>query len=523
MPRRKESESTKRAARSEDKALLEVWDPPKKVSNALVAKHFKVAAGASVDPPRRYSDRRRAPSYDLGDLDIFLDSNRKRRKQAQGKRPRRPSGVPGPRDLSYPRREESLPFRAPHSASGSSTSNEGIRNIFRDTDPQEVYYREIGYFPSLDDEALELIEAVLEDPETAKRMSAANRRWRQGLELDRNVHLEPNTGLDPCTEGIRIMESKLPIESKESSEDQRLQEEVWRNDQSKCRDDNEALFQRTLMMAMIDRHRFFFDRRTAARNRYDFSAEKLWNCAPMPSRALESGDDLLSRPKPDLCICFRTKEVVPKDFMVEMPQATRDLAYFEGKEERAFPFLTIEAKKSYTTPDDEKALYQSLNCASQALHNMYEFFREAGDDATFFEEVRVFSVAAMSKGLRIRVHRAVETTGKRILPDYPLQFEYFDFMKADEQEFERQKVIDAFENIVWGYGPKLFDLLYRAAKVIAEKFERNKELKVERTEAYYRHNQRGGRRINSAVPSQADGDSVRGGTPSGRPAKRPRR
>ena len=68
--------------------------------------------------------------------------------------------------------------RASPSVSGSSPSNEGIRNISRDTNPQKVCYREIGYFPSLDNETIALIEAVLEDPETAKKMSASNQLER---------------------------------------------------------------------------------------------------------------------------------------------------------------------------------------------------------------------------------------------------------------------------------------------------------------------------------------------------------
>jgi hypothetical protein len=117
----------------------------------------------------------------------------------------------------------------------------------------------------------------------------------------------------------------------------------------------------------------------------------------------------------------------------------------------------------------------------------------------------------MSKGIRIRIHRAVlidseqsEGGYERILPDYPLAFEYEEFEKADGNEYERQKVDGVFENIIWGYGSELFDLLHAAAKRVAEKFKNDSTLAGKRDETYYRHRQRGGyTRVNSAATSQA--------------------
>lgn len=44
---------------------------------------------------------------------------------------------------------------------------------------------------------------------------------------------------------------------------------------------------------------------------------------------------------------------------------------------RAFHFLTIKAKRAYMGVNNEVTIYQCLNNARQALHNIYEFFREA--------------------------------------------------------------------------------------------------------------------------------------------------
>ena len=86
-----------------------------------------------------------------------------------------------------------------------------------------------------------------------------------------------------------------------------------------------------------------------------------------------------------------------------MPLTTKRLVCYESADEigdaRVFHFFTIEAKKTKTSTGDTVGMHQSLNNASQALHNMFEFFREAGPqhENTFFDKVRFFSVVAASK------------------------------------------------------------------------------------------------------------------------------
>lgn len=392
----------------------------------------------------------------------------------------------------------------------SEPSYEGRSSILQDLDPQELHYREIGYFPLLSQEVLDLLELVLDNPDIAKSMLASHKKFERGLEK-RNVNMKATKNQDAYVNEIWKLESQIPAENKESPDDKTLQQEVWNVDKIKCSNDNEALFQRTLMMSMIDRHRFFFNKATAARNRYDYSVEKLWDCPPMPTHAIALGDPLLPRPKPDLSVSFRLDEIVPLNLRKHMPEAAEDLIVCEGNpRERAFPFFTIEAKKAFISPDDPAALNQSLNNASQALHNMYEFFREAGDEATFFEKVRFFSIAAMSKGVRVRIHRAAETQ-ERIVPSYPLCFEYEEFVRIDDGDFKRQNVVDVFEKIIWGYGPQLFNLLHEAAIAVAEKFKNNSNLARERDECYYRHGQSGGKfyeKLASVAQSRASMNSV---------------
>jgi hypothetical protein len=252
--------------------------------------------------------------------------------------------------------------------------------------------------------------------------------------------------------------------------------------------------------------------------RFDFSAEKRWCCAPMPTRALPNSGNNSTGPRPDLCVSFRVDELVPAYVMGSIPGAIRRLMQCEGNEDeqgdRVFPFLTIEAKRSYTTPDAPMALHQSLNCASQALHNMFEFFREAESEDIFYKKVRFFSVAAMSKGIIVRIHRAVliptEDSHKRIVDDYPLAFEYEEFVRFQGHNYARQEVVSVFERIIWGYGSVLFEELRNTAEIVAKKFKNNPMLAKDRDDAYYGHRQKAVEytRTPSNAPSLADTNSI---------------
>lgn len=89
-----------------------------------------------------------------------------------------------------------------------------------------------------------------------------------------------------------------------------------------------------------------------------------------------------------------------------MPKATKRLVCYENMSEirraRGFHFFTIEAKKGLMSADDTVGKRQSLNNASQALHNMFEFFRDAGPqhEDIFFTKVRFFSVWPVRRHLQ---------------------------------------------------------------------------------------------------------------------------
>ncbi|ERF70000.1 hypothetical protein EPUS_03552 [Endocarpon pusillum Z07020] len=349
-----------------------------------------------------------------------------------------------------------------------------------ETDPEQLSYRKWGNLPPFDEEVLAVIEAIIADPgmaNTFERTGPQHDKFPEGLE-HRNVFLEASTISDPYKEHVHQLESKEFVS--ETAEERASSEQLWRSDQAKCIDgSNEALFQRTVMMTMIARHRLVHDhdRDTDIRNCLDYSVEESWTCPPMPTRAYRRGMPFLTQPKPDLA--WR-----------EMPTATRRLACFEKDgmvgRSRVFHFFTIEAKKASTSTGNMVGQLQSLNNASQALHNMFEFFRDAGEyhEKAFFDKVRFFSAVASTEGLIIRIHRATrepsDGSGIGLImkdrPEYPLRFEYQEFARIQGNEFERITVLELPEKILLRYGAdELHPLLKGAAAAIMERLGKHPE------------------------------------------------
>jgi hypothetical protein len=236
-------------------------------------------------------------------------------------------------------------------------------------------------------------------------------------------------------------------------------------------------------MNLITRHHLIYNGRAKYPHVLDFSVEEPWTCPPMPTRAYwKKEGGFLTQPKPDLAVCFRREALIPRGLWENMPLATKSLACYENTNDagktRVFHFFTIEAKKAtFSITNDTVGKRQSLNNASQALHNMYEFFKDAGPnhEKKFFAKVRFFSVVASNEGLNIRIHRATREPSHISLimpdrPDYPLRFEYQDFDSIQRDRFNRERVFQIFKKILISYGAnELYLLLQNAAKAIIEK------------------------------------------------------
>ena len=174
------------------------------------------------------------------------------------------------------------------------------------------------------------------------------------------------------------------------------------------------------MMNLIARHFLIYQRDKSKLRIFDFSVEESWACLPMPTRAVaglgdpkEAEQKFLTQPKPDLALCFNREAVIPRNLWRILPKATRALACAENtnsSQTMIFHFLSIEAKAATFGLDDTKARNLNLNNASQALFNMFEFFRDAGPEYEefFYKKVRFFSVVAVRGGMLVRVHQAIK-------------------------------------------------------------------------------------------------------------------
>ncbi|KAL9105849.1 MAG: hypothetical protein Q9227_009057 [Pyrenula ochraceoflavens] len=272
----------------------------------------------------------------------------------------------------------------------------------------EASLQRSGYVVPLSDKALAAIFHVLgrEAAITMASIKPGTTEFETALEVDRNVCVEESERDDA---ELTALESYQPREEADQGLVAAFLENLWLADLRFCENQQEPLFQRTVMMSMISRHRLIFD----------------------PEKTVE-------------------------------------------KAAKSTLMFSVEAVWTY-----KWARAQALNDASQALHNLHEFFKEAEQTSVFFDRVRVFSATASQKGVILRVHWAEElpadneATSDRVDPDYPLCFKYQNFKSFRDKEFERSKVNEAFERIMIGYGQnQLFGLLKEAAGKLKAKCKR---------------------------------------------------
>jgi hypothetical protein len=353
----------------------------------------------------------------------------------------------------------------------------------------------------------------MDNPASAKKMARigpdSQGLFKKGL-MQRNVETDPSESVDPRSEEIKSF--SLGGFLRETAEQKQFCEHLWLRDKAKLSpDSSEAIFQRTLMVSLIARHFLIYEKEVNGEQLLDFSAEELWTCLPMPSRALwnaapglDVDEKLLTQPKPDLAVCFKRKAVIKQGLWRSLPEATKELACFENQNSgmsRIFHFLTVEAKNATTSLEDPKALHQSLNNASQALNNFYEFFQDAGPThrQIFFDKIRFFSVVANTQGILIRIHRAIEIPQdtshfELVMPDrleYRLNFEYKEFARlTGEDGFTRERVIEIFRKMLKYAVDELSVWISAAANDLLKKLEKNfVEYQARGKVGFYRHGQ----------------------------------
>ncbi|KAI0808576.1 hypothetical protein GGR55DRAFT_198297 [Xylaria sp. FL0064] len=211
---------------------------------------------------------------------------------------------------------------------------------------------------------------------------------------------------------------------------------------------NEAMFQRTVPMSILNRHQIS--------DKFDFNCEGQWslqsNYYPLPS----TEENNIVEPKPDLAVFFRFNSLVgPGPYLpsIPIPERLKPCISPDGYTNRCFPFLFIEAKKGFH--DLTPALMANMHHASQALFNIYVFMTSAGHRNRFFFDVRVFSIAINAEKFALRVHWV------NIAPGWSseeLVFRYDDICSGPMHE--RDGICNLIRNILVGYAETtLFDVL----------------------------------------------------------------
>ena len=443
----------------------------------------------------------------------------------------------GQQVLSEFRSQPSRNFAEETPSADDSTESDAVSWLRRPSDAETTFLQRNGYIVPLSNEALAAIRVVLgrEAALTMASIYASSPEFRKTLKEDREVLLQETKWKDP--ERKHLDEHDFgPKKDGDFVAD--FLDRLWSADLSFCRDQQEAIYQRTVLVAMINRHQLIYAGMEMSTELPEsdlrFSVEAAWKCPSMPTRRFtkkanknQVGQQIFTTlPKPDLCVSFRRNIIIDSDDWKLLLPETQQLICYEGiandnsEASRAFGFFFVEAKRSRNEPNDEVALGQVLNDASQALHNMHEFFKEAGHTKTFFKRVRVFSATTSEKGVIIRVHWAselgenTETTVRRIVPDYPLRFEHQTYESFNGNHFIRLKVVEVFERVMIGYGVKqLLGLLKAAAAVVKKKAsDASRNGNYEGVFNDYRYGQSGGPA--SRAPSKLRTPAVEGSQPA---------
>jgi len=172
------------------------------------------------------------------------------------------------------------------------------------------------------------------------------------------------------------------------------EEDFWKYDMMKCKEGNESVFRRTVMMHIIDRK--------SLRDSLDYTCETLWTCERIPQKHYPS-PIVLPRPMPDICVGFREDQLISELANINLEQFHNYMfpeIVQKERSQRAFPFFSMEATGLQDDIMDSAAIRQNWNTASQALHNMYVFMMISGHEKAFFKEVRFFLCRCQQRSLK---------------------------------------------------------------------------------------------------------------------------
>lgn len=205
-------------------------------------------------------------------------------------------------------------------------------------------------------------------------------------------------------------------------------------DREHSRNSSEADFQRTVMISIIDRYDF--------KNMFTFSCEERWTLEDDYLLPTLGSPNKIQQPKPDLAISFQRDAFTGPELVAYPINLSRCLHPGANGEERWFPFLFLEAKKS----DDgirKSAQQRNLHNASQALFNIYQWMRGHDDSQkSFFENVRVFTIALNTEDIRLRIHRAEKGQGGRLVFNFSEVVSFKDYNQTIANHLVKSVLLD---------------------------------------------------------------------------------
>lgn len=308
------------------------------------------------------------------------------------------------------------------------------------------------------------------NPKKPKALRATDRKF-DGALLEHNIDYRSTTDVDMKKIRELVLSDCSSRRSQPNARDEemhRRDEEYWQADMSKCARSNEAMFQRTIMMTILNRHEL--------NDKLDYICEALWNSERFPCKVCKEKECKISRPQPDLAVAFKSTSFIPDDAFTPDLTRLRSLTghmFSEGdnvsKSERAFHFFALEVKGKQGKIDDSVAEFQNLNTASQALYNMYRCLKEVNDLDTFFKEVRFFSAVATTEGFSLRLHRPIRLRSIQCnKPEYPIGFKFAQVIKI-RGDYSKSKVTGIVYNILFKYGvERLYPILKKTVQTLLE-------------------------------------------------------
>ncbi|TGJ86587.1 hypothetical protein E0Z10_g2198 [Xylaria hypoxylon] len=219
--------------------------------------------------------------------------------------------------------------------------------------------------------------------------------------------------------------------------------------------DNEAVFQRTVMMSILNRHQIS--------DKFDFNCEGQWSLRSNHYALLSTEENSISAPKPDLAIFFHFNSLVGPGLYWQstpVPDHLKPCMSPDGSIERCFPSIFIEAENGFH--DLTTALMANMHSASQVLFNIYVWMSAAGHKDKFFSDVRLLSIAINAEKFALRVHRAQaaqEGEGEE------LEFYYDDI--CDGHAYKKDHIYNLIRNVLVKYAETtLLNVLKQSVLVV---------------------------------------------------------